>query len=144
MGLLIGDYILHGGTAMDLEFIQFHPTAYISSDGNVVLITEAVRGRGARIIDEKGHRFVNELAPRDVLSIEIYKRIRNGEKVYLDLRGLNDLDRKFPHLYKALLQVGINPFKDVIPISPAAHYSIGGIAVDIYYRTEIRNLYAIG
>ncbi len=144
LGLLIGDYLLHGGTLVDLEFVQFHPTVFIPKDGKAFLITEALRGRGAKIVDEKGRRFVDELAPRDVVVLEVYRRIMRGEVVYLDLRDVEDLPKEFPHVYETLRKFGLDPLSDLIPISPAAHYSIGGIKIDSYYRTEFKGLYAIG
>ena len=144
LGVLIGDYIRKGGIAMDLEFVQFHPTAYVSPDGDVILISEAVRGRGAIITDSKGNRFVNELAPRDVVSRAIYRKLLEGEKVYLDARNVKDIEKSFPSIYEALLKKGLDMKKDRIPIVPVAHYSIGGILVDLYWRTPTRRLYAIG
>jgi L-aspartate oxidase len=144
IGLLIGDYIRKGGRASNLEFVQFHPTAYISKRGRAVLISEAVRGRGALIVDSKGKRFVNELAPRDVVARAIYRKLEEGEEVYLDARNVENIDRLFPGIYSALLNEDYDMKKDLIPISPVAHYTIGGIAVDKFWRTDFQRLYAIG
>ncbi|MEB2836965.1 MAG: FAD-binding protein [Desulfurococcales archaeon] len=143
-GVLLGDYIRKGGPARDLEFIQFHPTAYIAPDGSVVLLSEALRGRGAKIIDEGGSRFVNELAPRDEVSRAIYRKLRSGSKVYLDARGIEGVERLFPGIYEALLEKGVDMAREPVPITPVAHYSIGGFPVDAYWRTPTRRLYAIG
>ncbi len=144
LGILIGDYIRKGGVATDLELIQFHPPAYVAPDGDVILISEAVRGRGALITDSKGNRFVNELAPRDVVSRAVYRKLLRGERVYLDARNIEKIDNLFPGIYDKLFEKGIDMKRDLIPIVPVAHYSIGGIFVDIYWRTPTRRLYAIG
>jgi len=144
LGILIGDYIRKGGIAIDLELIQFHPTAYVSPDGDVILISEAVRGRGAIITDSKGNRFVNELAPRDEVSRAIYRKLLEGEKVYLDARNIKNVEKYFPSIYELLLVKGLDMKRDRIPIVPVAHYSIGGVLVDLYWRTPTRRLYAIG
>ncbi|OYT38703.1 MAG: L-aspartate oxidase [Desulfurococcales archaeon ex4484_58] len=143
LGWLIGDYILHGGTIYDPEFIQFHPTTYVS-EKETLLLTEALRGRGARIIDENNERFVDELAPRDIVSRKIYEKLLEGVKVYLDLTVIKDLPERFPRVYEALRKEGIDPLNKPVPITPAAHYSIGGISVDLYYRSEFKNLYVVG
>ncbi len=143
LGTLIGDAVLKGAPARDLEFVQFHPTGFIGRDG-VKLVSEAVRGAGAKLVTEDGERFVNELEPRDVVARAIYRQLQNGKNVFLDATGIEDFRGRFPQIYAFLRKEGINPEKDLIPVFPIAHYSIGGIAVDLWYRTAIKNLYAIG
>ncbi len=126
------------------EFIQFHPTVF---SGTNLLISEAVRGEGAVLVDDKGERFVNELEPRDVVARAIYRKIKEGRKVYLDLRPVTarmDIAERFPTIYSFLKERGIDPYKDLIPVNPAAHYFIGGIDVDMFGRTRIEGLYAVG
>ena len=143
IGLLSGDALLKGAYASNLELIQFHPTAYVSEKG-VILISEAVRGAGGKIIDSQGKRFVNELDTRDIVSRAIYEKLLSGEKVYLDAREIKDFDSRFPEIYEKLVSAGVDPKEDPIPITPVAHYSIGGLKVDIFYRSNIEKLYVIG
>jgi len=143
IGVLIGDAIIKGAIASSLEFIQFHPTAFIGKN-RVILISESLRGFGAKIIDSNGKRFVNELATRDIVSREIFRRIISGERVFLDLRGINNIEEISPFVYNSLVEEGIDPKEDPVPIMPVAHYTIGGLFTDLYYRTTIRRLYAIG
>ncbi|MCD6523682.1 MAG: L-aspartate oxidase [Thermococcus sp.] len=142
-GLLIGDAITKGAPARDLEFVQFHPTGYIGKNG-VFLISEAVRGAGAKLVTDEGERFVNELATRDIVARAIYRQMGVGKSVFLDATGIEDFKKRFPQIYAFLRKDGIDPSKDLIPVSPIAHYTMGGIAVDLWYRTAIKNLYAIG
>ena len=143
IGLLIGDAIIKGAPARDLEFVQFHPTGYIGKNG-VFLISEAVRGVGAKLISDEGKRFVNELSTRDIVARAIYRQMLAGKRVYLDATSIEDFKKSFPQIYAFLRKEGIDPAKDLIPVSPIAHYTIGGIAVDHWYRTAIKNLYAVG
>lgn len=136
----------------DLHYLQFHPTAFFNEmDNHTFLITEAIRGEGAKLINEDGEYFLKgrlaneELAPRDILSEEIYKEIYlNKKKVYLDCRSINNVDVKFPNIYNYFIKLNIDITKDLIPISPAAHYLCGGIDIDTNCNTNIDNLYAIG
>ncbi|MEO2068375.1 MAG: L-aspartate oxidase [Desulfurobacteriaceae bacterium] len=144
----------YGAKLQDLEFVQFHPTAFCD-DSDCFLISEAVRGEGAILVDENGRRFMGdyhhlwELAPRDVVTraIETQKRICGGN-VYLDFRPIEskgiDIFKRFPTITSELLEKGLNPKKDLIPITPVAHYYIGGIAVDSFGRTSIEGLFAVG
>ncbi|GAB6100953.1 L-aspartate oxidase [Thermococcus atlanticus] len=143
LGTLIGDAIMKGAPARDLEFVQFHPTGFIAGDG-VKLVSEAVRGAGAKLVTEDGERFVNELEPRDVVARAIYRQLQRGRRVFLDATGIDDFKGRFPQIYAFLRKEGVNPENDLIPVFPIAHYSIGGISVDLWYRTPIRNLYAVG
>ncbi|KUH32063.1 L-aspartate oxidase [Thermococcus celericrescens] len=142
-GLLIGDAIMKGAPARDLEFVQFHPTGYLGRSG-VFLVSEAVRGAGAKLVTEDGERFVNELSTRDIVARAIYNQMKAGKRVFLDATGIEDFKRRFPQIYAFLRNDGLDPSKDLIPVSPIAHYTMGGIAVDLWYRTAIKNLYAVG
>ena len=142
-GLLIGDSVMKGAPARDLEFVQFHPTGYIGKKG-VFLISEAVRGAGAKLVTEDGERFVNELSTRDIVARAIYNQMKAGRRVFLDATGIEDFKKRFPQIYAFLRKDGIDPARDLIPVSPIAHYTMGGIATDLWYRTGIKNLYAIG
>lgn len=142
LGLLIGDAVTKGAPARDLEFVQFHPTGYIGRNG-VFLISEAVRGAGARLLAD-GERFVDELSTRDIVARAIYLQMIAGRKVFLDATGVEDFKGRFPQIYAFLRRDGIDPARDPIPVSPIAHYTIGGIATDLWYRTPVEGLYAIG
>lgn len=134
-----------GADLADLEFTQFHPTALVSEgprDG--FLITEAVRGEGATLLDSDGERFVDELAPRDEVALAIEAKLRaSGEPaVALDMRAV-DMAR-FPNIGEALAEVGIDPATETIPVAPAAHYTMGGVATDLDGRASVPGLYAVG
>lgn len=134
-----------GADLADLEFMQFHPTALVSSgarDG--FLITEAVRGEGALLVDASGERFVDELAPRDQVALAIEDRLRTQgvASVGLDMRAV-DLTR-FPNIAEALAAEGIDPARDTVPVAPAAHYSMGGVATDLDGRASVDGLLAVG
>jgi L-aspartate oxidase len=134
-----------GAALADLELQQFHPTALVCEgprDG--FLITEAVRGEGATLLNARGERFVDELAPRDevALAIEDELRASGGRAVSLDMRGV-DMAR-FPNIAAALADVGLDPRSDLVPVAPAAHYSMGGIATDLDGRSSLPGLYAVG
>jgi L-aspartate oxidase len=134
-----------GAELADLEFVQFHPTALaIEGPRDGFLITEAVRGEGATLLDANGGRFVDELAPRDQVALAIRAELeRSGERaVSLDMRSV-DVAR-FPNIETALAEVGIDPRRDLVPVAPAAHYAMGGVATDLDGRSSLPGLYAVG
>ncbi|MEQ9668680.1 L-aspartate oxidase [Coleofasciculus sp. G2-EDA-02] len=147
-----------GAILKDLEFVQFHPTALTKPGAPHFLISEAVRGEGAHLVDDHGHRFAfeyhpdGELAPRDVVSRAIYSHLQKtkadpaSSHVYLDLRPIPDdrIRHRFPNIIQVCQQWGIDVFRDMIPVTPAAHYWMGGIATDLMTCTSIPNLYAVG
>lgn len=143
------------GRVAGMEFIQFHPTAlYNPGERPSFLISEAVRGFGAKLRNKSGDLFMLrydkrlELAPRDVVAraIDNEMKIRGDDFVYLDCTQLNpdDFIAHFPNIYNKCLSIGINPLKEYIPVVPAAHYMCGGIAVDKNACASIKRLYAIG
>jgi len=133
-----------GVTLADLEFVQFHPTALVSEASDGFLITEAVRGEGALLVDDAGERFVDELAPRDqvALAIEHVLRADDGGRVFLDLRQI-DMTH-FPNIAAELRRAGIDPAREPVPVAPAAHYTMGGIATDVDGRSSLPGLLAVG
>ncbi|MBD2577438.1 L-aspartate oxidase [Oscillatoria sp. FACHB-1406] len=145
-----------GAKVRDLEFFQFHPTALTRPGAPHFLISEAVRGEGAHLIDARGHRFAfdyhpkGELAPRDIVSRAIFNHLeRNselGDCVYLDLQPIarDRIRYRFPNIIQVCQHWGIDLFNEPIPVAPAAHYWMGGIAVDLNNQTSIPGLYAIG
>jgi L-aspartate oxidase len=135
-----------GTDLADLEFCQFHPTALALPGGRFdgLLITEAVRGEGATLLDASGRRFTDELAPRDAVTAAILARIEadGGSSVRLDLRDLDPT--RFPNVFASLAEAGLDPSAEAIPVSPAAHYTMGGIAVDLDCRSSLPGLLAVG
>jgi L-aspartate oxidase len=135
-----------GADLADLEFCQFHPTALAlpGTPHDGVLITEAIRGEGARLLDSSGERFTDELAPRDAVTAAILAKIRaeGSGSVSLDLRQIDPA--RFPNVFASLAEAGLDPLNSPVPVAPAAHYTMGGIAVDIDGRSSLRGLYAVG
>lgn len=136
-----------GCELMDLEFIQFHPTAIYLEGKPGWLISEAVRGEGAILVDENGERFIDELKPRDEVARAILKKYQEGHKVFLDIKPLIDkgidFKERFPNVFNMLKEFGLeNSTK--IPVSPSAHYTIGGIKAQLDGRTNIKGIFAIG
>jgi L-aspartate oxidase len=135
-----------GADLADLEFCQFHPTALAlpGSRFDGVLITEAVRGEGAKLLDAAGERFTDELAPRDAVTAAILARMRAGAapEVKLDLREIDPA--RFPNVFASLVEAGLEPRSEPVPVAPAAHYTMGGIAVDLDGRASLPGLYAVG
>jgi L-aspartate oxidase len=140
-----------GADMADLEFVQFHPTALDSTSFPLKLISEAVRGEGAILVDERGDRFMAnepgaELAPRDVVARGVWRHMSAGHRVFLDARNVGGLDmaRRFPTITALCREAGIDPVTQAIPIRPAAHYHMGGVAVDQRGRTSVDGLWACG
>jgi L-aspartate oxidase len=134
-----------GAALADLELVQFHPTAVAAPDGaDGFLVTEAVRGEGARLLDARGKRFVDELAPRDEVAraVERQMALTGAPSVDLDMRDVDPA--LFPNVVGALKRAGIDPERQLVPVAPAAHYVMGGIATDADARATLPGLYAVG
>lgn len=143
-----------GAEISDMEFIQFHPTAFYIDQGESFLITEAVRGEGAHLINTNGKRFMNdyhpdgELAPRDVVSKAIYNEIKKSGNNFVYL-SLSHLDRKFirdrfSNIFIHCFKYGFDLTRDLIPVAPAAHYTIGGVRTGLVGDTNLKGFYACG
>lgn len=143
-----------GGQLRDLEFVQFHPTSLAQPGAPPFLISEAVRGEGAHLVDRHGYRFARdyhpdgELAPRDVVSRAIFYHLqRIGDaQVWLDMRPIDSerLQYRFPNILKVCRTWGCDPMTQPVPVSPAAHYWMGGITTNLHSQTTIPGLYAVG
>lgn len=140
-----------GATLADMEFVQFHPTALDTPENPLQLISEAVRGEGAKLVNDRGERFMRkrhpkaELAPRDVVARAIFREQRAGHRVFLDARRLGrSFAQRFPGIHAICKARGINPARDLIPVTPAAHYMMGGVVTDLYGLSSLRRLYACG
>ncbi len=143
IGLLLAQAL--GAKLADLEFVQFHPTAVKGVRGREgFLVTEAIRGEGATLHDARGGRFVDELAPRDEVARAIWTRMREtgAESVGLDMRAIDPA--LFPNVVGALREAGVDPTRELVPVAPAAHYTMGGIVTDLHARSTIAGLYAVG
>ena len=147
-----------GARLVDLEMVQFHPTALAAAEGAAEadsphsLLTEALRGEGAVLIDSAGHRFMldehpdAELAPRDVVARAIHRRREAGEAVYLDARAVvgERFPERFPTVFEKAMAAGIDPRVEALPVTPAAHYHMGGIATDGRGRSSLPGLWVCG
>ncbi len=143
-----------GACLMDMEFVQFHPTVLYHPQNRNFLISEAVRGEGARLLNHKGEAFMEQyhplkdLAPRDVVSRSIFKEMQkyNLPHVYLDItfKDRDWLEKRFPMIFRTCLEYGIDMSKDYIPVAPSQHYCMGGIKTDVFGRTSVNGLYACG
>jgi L-aspartate oxidase len=142
-----------GARLVDLEFVQFHPTALAAEGADPMpLLTEALRGEGAVLLDGAGQRFMTgehpdaELAPRDVVARAIWQRLVAGDRVVLDARAAvgEELPEHFPKVFEICRRHGLDPRIEPIPVAPAAHYHMGGIAVDADGRTSLPGLWACG
>jgi len=139
-----------GATLADMEFVQFHPTALDTPENPLALISEAVRGEGAFLVNGRGRRFMRglhrlaDLAPRDVVARAIFEEQQHGQ-VYLDARRLGDrFVKRFPGITALCKGRGIDPRRDLIPVTPAAHYMMGGIVADLSGRSSLGRLWAVG
>ncbi|MBN8598606.1 MAG: L-aspartate oxidase [Planctomycetes bacterium] len=145
-----------GATVADMAFVQFHPTTLYLPGAARWLITEAVRGEGAHLLDSSEHRFMvdvhplAELAPRDVVSRAIVRQIAKqasgagGSHVWLDCRHVRGFAERFPGMTALLKKFDLDPTEDLIPVHPAAHYMVGGVRTDLSCRTDVPGLYAAG
>jgi L-aspartate oxidase len=143
-----------GATLQDMEMVQFHPTTLYIAGAGRALVTEAIRGEGAYLVDRNGHRFMKdyhesaELAPRDIVSRAIVTQIHktNYTHVYLDVRHLPSgrFKERFPQLARLLHEFDIDCAKDLIPVHPTAHYMIGGLDVDLEGHSSLEGLFAVG
>ncbi len=145
-----------GARVINNEFVQFHPTTFIHRNAPPFLITEAVRGAGARLVNERGEPFMQkydsewkDLAPRDVVARSIHKEILHQDLpyVYLDLRSYikeAEIKRSFPNIYENCLEYGVDISKNLVPVVPAAHYACGGIWVDQWGKSTVKHFYAVG
>ncbi len=143
-----------GARTAHMEYIQFHPTSLFHRDADGFLISEAVRGEGAKLLTREGKPFLGkyteeeELAPRDIVSRAIYEEMhqRGDNYVLLDLASHADfnISSRFPQIHEKCLELGIDISKRPIPVVPAAHYTIGGVLVDTWGRTSLDGLYAVG
>ncbi|WP_408009729.1 L-aspartate oxidase [Pseudalkalibacillus sp. A8] len=140
-----------GAELTDLEFIQFHPTLLVNEEGKSVgLVTEAIRGEGAVLVDEYGNRLMKhehpleDLAPRDVVSRVLYRARMAGNKTFLDIRSINDFQKRFPTVTRLCKENGVSIEKGLILVAPGAHFTMGGVETDVDGRTSIAGLYAVG
>jgi L-aspartate oxidase len=141
-----------GARLADLEFVQFHPTALATGTDPMPLLTEALRGEGAVLVNRTGERFMRdahaaaELAPRDVVARCIWRQLQAGEQVFLDGRTTigQRFPTRFPTVFARCQEHGLDPRYDLLPVAPAAHYHMGGIAVDLNGRTSLAHLWACG
>jgi L-aspartate oxidase len=143
-----------GARIVNMEYIQFHPTSLFHRDADHFLISETVRGEGARLKTKEGATFMEkysekrDLAPRDEVTRAIYEEMTNSNSSYvlLDLASYArvDIKKRFPHIYRTCLQYGIDITREPIPVVPAAHYCCGGVLVDSWGRSSLRHLYAVG
>ncbi|MBT9586028.1 L-aspartate oxidase [bacterium] len=140
-----------GANLRDLEFVQFHPTALaVSTHGdNLPLLTEALRGEGARLVDETGQPFMGqyhpdaELAPRDVVAFALWQHRQAGHQTLLDARDL-PVAQRFAQVHQLCLAAGFDPATQPLPVTPAVHYHMGGVEVDLWGRTQVSGLWACG
>jgi L-aspartate oxidase len=141
-----------GATLADMAYVQFHPTTLYLAGASRALITEAIRGHGAYLLDSAGRRFMQdvhplaELAPRDIVAHEIVRQIakQGGGNVFLDCRHIEGFESHFPEIAALLRRFDLDPRTDLIPVHPAAHYMVGGVKTDRQARTDVPGLYGAG
>lgn len=141
-GLLLA--VNAGAALRDLEFVQFHPTGLAAGCDPMPLISEAVRGDGAWLVNDRGERFVDELAPRDVVALSIAEQMKAGRRVFLDARALTGFAAHFPTVFGICRKAGLDPAQELIPVHPVAHYHMGGIATNAQGKTTVKGLWACG
>jgi L-aspartate oxidase len=135
-----------GASLADLELVQFHPTALSLAGRPAFLLSEALRGEGARLVDAQDHDVVDPLLPRDVLARALHAHMRQGAQVFVSLRHLEPgrIHERFGRLAQTLRKFGLDLARDPLPVAPAAHYCMGGIRTDTWGRTDVAGLYAAG
>lgn len=139
-----------GALLRDMEFIQFHPTALKADESPLPLISEAVRGEGALLLNDRGERFMlqvderGELASRDIVARAIHREMKEGREVFLDARSVRLFSERFPSITRSLSQHGIHPAHELIPVVPVVHYAMGGVYTDLDGRSSLQGLYAVG
>ena len=144
-----------GAAVADVEFIQFHPTVLYMGEGSrgqQPLISEAVRGEGAFLVNDRGERFMKsvhplaDLAPRDIVAKEISRQMQltGAQHVWLDARSIKDFAERFPTIYASCKEIDIDPAVDLIPVAPASHYASGGVRTDLNGHSSVPGLYAVG
>jgi L-aspartate oxidase len=144
-----------GADVADVEFIQFHPTVLYMGEGSrgqQPLISEAVRGEGAFLVNDRGERFMRgvhplaDLAPRDIVAKEISRQMQltGSHHVWLDARAIKDFAERFPNIFASCKEIGIDPGTDLIPVAPASHYASGGVRTDLNGHSSVPGLYAVG
>ena len=144
-----------GAAVADVEFIQFHPTVLYMGEGSrgqQPLISEAVRGEGAFLVNARGERFMKsvhplaDLAPRDIVAKEISRQMQltGAQHVWLDARSIKDFAERFPTIYASCKEIDIDPAVDLIPVAPASHYASGGVRTDLNGHSSVPGLYAVG
>lgn len=141
--------IKHGVKLLDMNYVQIHPTTLFSKGkGRSFLISEAVRGEGAILLNKEGQRFVDELLPRDVVSAAIFEQMKkdNSDYVYLSMGHIPEekIKQRFPNIYERCLEEGFNLSTDLLPVTPAQHYFMGGVEINIDGQTSMENLFAVG
>ncbi|WP_165967270.1 L-aspartate oxidase [Jeotgalibacillus sp. S-D1] len=139
-----------GAKLADLEFVQFHPTVMASRNHPGRLVSEAVRGEGAVLVTDTGERIMKnihpleDLAPRDIVAREVFRRILRGEKIYLSIKYVKEFTKKFPTISAICRGEGVNLSDGLIPVKPGAHFHMGGIMVNGVGQTSLPGLYAVG
>ncbi|HEY3060647.1 MAG TPA: FAD-binding protein [Chloroflexota bacterium] len=143
-GLVLAYHV--GASLADLEFVQFHPTALSLPGQPAFLLSEALRGEGARLVNAAGNEIVDPLLPRDVVARALHRHVRTSGPAYLTLRHVETahVHRRFPNLSQRVAELGLDLAHDPIPVAPAAHYCMGGIRTDTWGRTDVQGLYAAG
>ena len=144
--------LLAGATLSDLELVQFHPTALVTGTpgGQRPLVTEALRGEGARLLDDSGAPLMQgvhplgDLAPRDVVAREVDRAVRRTGGAWLDARRVPDVVGRFPTVAASCAAIGLDPSVDLLPVAPAQHFLCGGVTTDAWGATDVPGLYAVG